>query len=153
MSLVWPSMPFRHISVRKRLTRPLLRAPHVLHRLVLHVGAPATSPPSAQECQNPRPPQLRIGVTWRRTQMVLLSAQGMDVSHIAQVIFARPDRIPNGLHNFNLGHQASALRIGRTEAAQVTKSTSHNHRCRRVCDHKGAGSLLGKLPSHRPVAA
>jgi hypothetical protein len=29
-------------------------------------------------------------VTWRRAQMVLLSAQGMDVSQIAQVTFTSP---------------------------------------------------------------
>ena len=41
-------------------------------------------------------------VTWRRAQMVLLSAQGMDVSQIAQVTFASPDRVRDVLHNFNL---------------------------------------------------
>ena len=34
-------------------------------------------------------------VTWRRAQMVLLSAQGMDVSQIAQVTFTSP---PADLH-------------------------------------------------------
>ena len=41
-------------------------------------------------------------VTWRRAQMVLLSAQGMDISQIAQVTFAGPDRVRDVLHNFNL---------------------------------------------------
>jgi transposase len=41
-------------------------------------------------------------VTWRRAQMVLLSAQGMDVGQIAQVTFASPDRVRDVLHNFNL---------------------------------------------------
>jgi transposase len=41
-------------------------------------------------------------VTWRRAQMVLLSAQGMDVSQIAQVTFTSPDRVRDVLHNFNL---------------------------------------------------
>ena len=41
-------------------------------------------------------------VTWRRAQMVLLSAQGMDVGQIAQVSFASPDRVRDVLHNFNL---------------------------------------------------
>jgi transposase len=40
-------------------------------------------------------------VTWRRAQMVLLSAQGMDVGQIAQVTFASPDRVRDVLHNFN----------------------------------------------------
>jgi transposase len=41
-------------------------------------------------------------VTWRRAQMVLLSAQGMDVPAIAQVTFTSPDRVRDVLHNFNL---------------------------------------------------
>jgi transposase len=40
-------------------------------------------------------------VTWRRAQMVLLSAQGMDVSQIAKVAFTSPDRVRAVLHNFN----------------------------------------------------
>jgi hypothetical protein len=41
-------------------------------------------------------------VTWRRAQMVLLSAQGMDVSAIAQVTFTSHDRVRDVLHGFNL---------------------------------------------------
>jgi transposase len=40
-------------------------------------------------------------VTWRRAQMVLLSAQGMDAAGIAAVTFASPDRDRDVLHNFN----------------------------------------------------
>jgi transposase len=40
-------------------------------------------------------------VTWRRAQMVLLSAQGMDVAQIAQVTFTSPDRVRDVIHNFN----------------------------------------------------
>src|SRR4051794_4340434 len=40
-------------------------------------------------------------VTWRRAQMVLLSAQGMEVSKIAEVTFTSPDRVRDVLHNFN----------------------------------------------------
>ena len=40
-------------------------------------------------------------VTWRRAQMVLLSAQGMDVSAIAGVTFTSADRVCDVLHNFN----------------------------------------------------
>ena len=40
-------------------------------------------------------------VTWRRAQMVLLSAQGMDVAQIAQVAFTSPDRVRAVLRNFN----------------------------------------------------
>jgi hypothetical protein len=50
-------------------------------------------------------------VTWRRAQMVLLGAQDMDVSQIAQVTFASPDRVRDVLHNFNLdGFDALYLR-------------------------------------------
>ena len=40
-------------------------------------------------------------VTWRRAQMVLLSAQGMDVAQIAKVAFTSPDRVRAVIHNFN----------------------------------------------------
>jgi transposase len=38
-------------------------------------------------------------VTWRRAQMVLLSAQGMDVGQIAKVAFTSEDRVREVLHN------------------------------------------------------
>ncbi len=40
-------------------------------------------------------------VTWRRAQMVLLSAQGMAVTKIAEVTFTSPDRVRDVIHNFN----------------------------------------------------
>jgi len=40
-------------------------------------------------------------VTWRRAQMVLLSAQAMDVPQIARVTFTSEDRVRDVLHNFN----------------------------------------------------
>lgn len=40
-------------------------------------------------------------VTWRRAQMVLLSAQGMSVARIAQVAFTSEDRVRDVIHNFN----------------------------------------------------
>ncbi|WP_236833155.1 helix-turn-helix domain-containing protein [Blastococcus sp. KM273128] len=40
-------------------------------------------------------------VTWRRAQMVLLSAQGMAVQQIAEVTFTSPDRVRDVVHNFN----------------------------------------------------
>ncbi len=40
-------------------------------------------------------------VTWRRAQMVLLSAQGMDVPQIAKVTFTSPDRVRDVIRNFN----------------------------------------------------
>jgi transposase len=41
-------------------------------------------------------------VTWRRAQMVLLSAQAMDVAQIAKVTFTSPDRVRDVIHNFNV---------------------------------------------------
>ena len=40
-------------------------------------------------------------VTWRRAQMVLLSAQGMNVAAIAKVAFTSEDRVRDVIHNFN----------------------------------------------------
>jgi transposase len=46
-------------------------------------------------------------VTWRRAQMVLLSAQAMPVPQIAEVTFTSPDRVRDVLHNFNLDRFSS----------------------------------------------
>ena len=40
-------------------------------------------------------------VTWRRAQMVLLSAQGMDVPATAKVAFTSEDRVRDVIRNFN----------------------------------------------------
>ncbi len=40
-------------------------------------------------------------VTWRRAQIVLLSAQGMPVPRIAEVAFTSEDRVRDVIHNFN----------------------------------------------------
>jgi transposase len=40
-------------------------------------------------------------VRWRRAQMVLLSAQAMDVAQIARVAFTSADRVREVIHNFN----------------------------------------------------
>ena len=40
-------------------------------------------------------------VTWRRAQIVLLSAQGMDVAAIATVAFTSQDRVRDVIRNFN----------------------------------------------------
>jgi transposase len=40
-------------------------------------------------------------VTWRRAQMVLLSAQGMPVARIAGVTFTSADRVRDVIHNLN----------------------------------------------------
>jgi transposase len=40
-------------------------------------------------------------VRWRRAQIVLWSAQGMDVGQIAKIAFTSEDRVREDLHNFN----------------------------------------------------
>ncbi|HEV2257031.1 MAG TPA: helix-turn-helix domain-containing protein [Streptosporangiaceae bacterium] len=40
-------------------------------------------------------------LTWRRAQMVLLSAQGMDVAAIAKIAFTSEDRVRDVIRNFN----------------------------------------------------
>jgi hypothetical protein len=46
-------------------------------------------------------------VTWRRAQMVLLSAQGMGAPQIARVAFTSEDRVRDVLRNFNTDGFAS----------------------------------------------
>lgn len=52
-------------------------------------------------------------VTWRRAQMVLLSAQGMTVAEIAEVTFTGADRVRDVIHDFNtaraLGSRSSPM--------------------------------------------
>ena len=40
-------------------------------------------------------------VTWRRAQIVLLSAQGMTSTRISEVVFTDPDTVREVIHNFN----------------------------------------------------
>jgi transposase len=40
-------------------------------------------------------------VTWRRAQIVLLSAQGMSPTRISEVVFTDPDTVREVIHNFN----------------------------------------------------
>ena len=42
-------------------------------------------------------------VTWRRAEMVLLPAQGMDVPAVAKVAFTSEDRARDVIRNFNAG--------------------------------------------------
>jgi transposase len=40
-------------------------------------------------------------VTWRRAQIVLLSAQAMSATAISEVVFTDPDTVREVIHNFN----------------------------------------------------
>lgn len=51
-------------------------------------------------------------VSWRRAQMVPLSAQSMDVAGIAKVAFTSEDHIRGVIHNFNAdGFDSLALSL------------------------------------------
>jgi transposase len=75
-------------------------------------------------------------VTWRRTQMVLLSAQGMDVPAIAKVAFTSEDRVRDVIRNFNAdgfsslypkykgGHPPKFTPVQRREIKKIAKSRS-----------------------------
>ena len=78
-------------------------------------------------------------VTWRRAQMVLLSAQGMDVPAIAKVTFTSHDRVRDVRHNFNLDG-FDALLIGSATTMEPTRITGSSPMPARasVCDRPSA---------------
>lgn len=76
-------------------------------------------------------------MTWRRTQVVLVSAQGMDVAGIAKVTFTSPDRVRDVLHNFNAD---ASTRCNRSTAVAGRRSS----RCR-------SGSKITKTALARPT--
>jgi transposase len=78
-------------------------------------------------------------VTWRRAQMVLLSAQGMDVAAIAKVAFTSEDRVRDVIRNFNAdrfdslyprykgGHPPKFSLPQRREIKKIAKSRPADH--------------------------
>jgi transposase len=78
-------------------------------------------------------------VTWRRAQMVLLSAQGMDVSAIAKVAFTSEDRVRDVIRNFHAdgfgslypkyagGHPPKFTLAQRREIKKIAKSKPVEH--------------------------
>jgi transposase len=78
-------------------------------------------------------------VTWRRAQMVLLSAQGMDVPAIARVAFTSDDRVRDVIRNFNAdgfgslypkyrgGHPPKFTLPQRREIKKIAKSKPGEH--------------------------
>jgi len=78
-------------------------------------------------------------VTWRRAQMVLLSAQGMDVAAIARVAFTSEDRVRDVIRNFSAdgfsslyprykgGHPPKFTLGQRREIKKVAKSKPAEH--------------------------
>jgi transposase len=78
-------------------------------------------------------------VTWRRAQMVLLSAQGMDAAGIAKVAFTSEDRVRDVIRNFNAdgfsslypkykgGHPPKFTPAQRREIKKTAKSKPAEH--------------------------
>jgi transposase len=78
-------------------------------------------------------------VTWRRAQMVLLSAQGMDAAAIAKVAFTSEDRVRDVIRNFNAdgfdslyprykgGHPPKFTLGQRREIKKIAKSRPVDH--------------------------
>jgi len=78
-------------------------------------------------------------VTWRRAQMVLLSAQGMDAAAIAKVAFTSEDRVRDVIRNFNAdgftslypkysgGHPPKFTLGQRREIKKIAKSKPAEH--------------------------
>jgi len=78
-------------------------------------------------------------VTWRRAQMVLLSAQGMEAAAIAKVAFTSEDRVRDVIRNFNAdgfdslyprykGGRALKFTLGqRREIKKIAKSHPADH--------------------------
>jgi transposase len=78
-------------------------------------------------------------VTWRRAQMVLLSAQGTDVPAIAKVAFTSEDRVRDVIRNFNAdgfdslypkyrgGHPPKFTLRQRREIKKIAKSKPAEH--------------------------
>jgi transposase len=78
-------------------------------------------------------------VTWRRAQVVLWSAQGMNVARIAGLAFTSEDRVRDVLHNFNAdgfeslypryagGHPPVFTLAQRREIKKIAKSRPAEH--------------------------
>jgi hypothetical protein len=62
-------------------------------------------------------------VTWRRAQMVLLSAQGMDVPAIAKVAFTSVDRVCDVIGLDPVGHLKLLRRIAGGHGVAVRRAT------------------------------
>ncbi|UZG55512.1 IS630 family transposase [Rhodococcus opacus] len=78
-------------------------------------------------------------VTWRRAQMILLSAQRMPVAKIAEITFTSADRVRDVIHNFNRdgfaslypkykgGRPETFTLPERREIKKIAKSTPTEH--------------------------
>ena len=63
-------------------------------------------------------------VTWRRAQIVLLSAQGMSPPAISEVVFTDPDTVRDVIHNSRRAHVAAGAALPRVRAATFPSAWS-----------------------------
>ena len=82
-------------------------------------------------------------VTWRRAQMVLLSAQGMDAAAIARVAFTSEDRVRDVIRNFNADGFNSLY--PRYKGGRQPKFTVAQRREIKQADFKGWTELLANM--------
>jgi hypothetical protein len=75
-------------------------------------------------------------VTWRRAQMVLLRAQGMDVPAIASVAFTSEDRVRDVIRNFNADGFSSLYRSQFTALRYFALDGTHH------ATHKERASMI-----------
>jgi hypothetical protein len=66
-------------------------------------------------------------VTWRRAQMVLLSAQGMDAAAIAKVAFTSDDRVRDVIRNFTPTGSVRSTRSTRAGGRRSSPWTTSAH--------------------------
>ena len=95
-------------------------------------------------------------VTWRRAQMVLLSAQGMDAAAIARVAFTSEDRVRDVIRNFSADgfsslypkyRGARPLKVHllqRREMKKIAKSRPSDMICRSGLEVVQAGGVRGR---------
>jgi Homeodomain-like domain-containing protein len=85
-------------------------------------------------------------VIWRRAQMVLLSAQGMDAAEIAKVAFTSEDRVRDVIRNFNVDGDPGREPRPRMRAT-YTRTQGVRHLF--AADELGEDKLFGHVkPAH-----
>jgi hypothetical protein len=82
-------------------------------------------------------------VTWRRPQMVLLSARGMDVAAIAKVALTSDDRARDVIRNFNADGSGCCTRSTGGRAPKFT--LAHRRESKKIARSTAAGHDLAVL--------
>ena len=82
-------------------------------------------------------------VMWRRAQMVLLSAQAMDVPQIARVTFTSEDRVRDVIHNFQRRRVRVAVpALSGWAAAEVHRGAARADQADRALQARGSRSAV-----------